>query len=73
MLLSGKDVSCFVLYGLNPCLWTRSQDALERMARVDTITFDKTGTLTQGRIAVSDCLSLNGPEGPGDRGADRPR
>ena len=36
----------------------KSGDALERMARVDTITFDKTGTLTQGRIAVSDCLSL---------------
>ena len=46
----------------------KSGDALERMARVDTITFDKTGTLTQGRIAVSDCLSLDAPEGSGDDG-----
>lgn len=35
-------------------------DALERLARVDTIVFDKTGTLTMGRPQVTDVIP-NGP------------
>jgi Cu2+-exporting ATPase len=32
-------------------------DALEALARVDTIVFDKTGTLTRGRIALGQCVT----------------
>ncbi len=34
----------------------RSEDALERSARVDTVMLDKTGTLTQGRMAVDQVI-----------------
>lgn len=37
----------------------RTGDALERLAKVDTITFDKTGTLTYGRPQVTHIVSLD--------------
>ncbi len=36
----------------------KSGEALERMGKVNCITFDKTGTLTEGRLAVSDVVSV---------------
>lgn len=35
----------------------RDVDALERIARVDTVVFDKTGTLTQGKPALVDLVA----------------
>lgn len=37
----------------------KSGEALEKMGKINTIAFDKTGTLTQGKIEVSDIISLN--------------
>ncbi len=36
----------------------RDAEALERMARVDTLVVDKTGTLTEGRPALTDVVAL---------------
>lgn len=36
----------------------KSGEALEKMAKADTIAFDKTGTLTYGRLKVSDIISF---------------
>lgn len=44
----------------------RSGEALEKMAKVDTIAFDKTGTLTYGTLAVSDIISLSPELSPED-------
>ncbi|RMH52479.1 MAG: heavy metal translocating P-type ATPase [Alphaproteobacteria bacterium] len=42
----------------------RDAEALERMARVDTLVVDKTGTLTEGRPKLTDVVALGGmPEG----------
>lgn len=37
----------------------KSGDALEKMAKVDTIAFDKTGTLTYGKLEISDIISID--------------
>lgn len=37
----------------------KSGEAIEKMAKVDTIAFDKTGTLTVGKLKVSDILSFD--------------
>ena len=37
----------------------KSGEALEKMGKINTIAFDKTGTLTQGKIEVSDIISIN--------------
>ncbi len=47
----GRGASCGVLI--------RDADALERLARVDTLVVDKTGTLTEGRPAVTDILAVS--------------
>ena len=42
----------------------KDAEALERMARVDTLVVDKTGTLTEGKPKLTDVVALNGmPEG----------
>ncbi len=38
----------------------RDAEALERMARVDTLVVDKTGTLTEGKPKLTDVVALNG-------------
>ncbi len=38
----------------------RDAEALERMARVDTLIVDKTGTLTEGRPELTDVIALDG-------------
>jgi heavy metal translocating P-type ATPase len=43
----------------------RSGDALERLARADTVVFDKTGTLTERFASVTDVASV--PDVPGER------
>ncbi len=43
----------------------RSGDALERLARADTVVFDKTGTLTERFASVTDVASV--PDVPGQR------
>lgn len=37
----------------------RSADALERLAKVDTVIVDKTGTLTEGHPVLTTCLALD--------------
>lgn len=37
----------------------RSADALERLARIDTVVVDKTGTLTEGKPVLTTCLALD--------------
>ncbi len=41
-------------------IFVRSGDALERLARVDTVVFDKTGTLTERHAVVSGVTSVAG-------------
>ncbi|MGF1624594.1 MAG: copper-translocating P-type ATPase [Alphaproteobacteria bacterium] len=41
-------------------LLIRDAEALERLARVDTLIVDKTGTLTEGRPALTDVHALDG-------------
>ena len=43
-------------------IYVRSGDALERLARVDTVAFDKTGTLTERNACVSDVAMAAGVE-----------
>jgi Cu+-exporting ATPase len=38
----------------------KDAEALERMAKVDTLVVDKTGTLTEGRPRLTDVVSVNG-------------
>ncbi len=38
----------------------KDAEALERMARVDTLVVDKTGTLTEGRPQLTDVIALDG-------------
>ncbi|PIE70017.1 MAG: heavy metal translocating P-type ATPase [Deltaproteobacteria bacterium] len=38
----------------------KGADAMDRMARVDTLVFDKTGTLTRGALQVTDILTVEG-------------
>jgi Cu+-exporting ATPase len=40
----------------------KDAEALERMARVDTVIVDKTGTLTEGKPKLTDVLALEGHE-----------
>ncbi len=40
----------------------KDAEALERMARVDTLIVDKTGTLTEGRPRLTDVVALRGDE-----------
>jgi Cu+-exporting ATPase len=40
----------------------RNAQALESMARVDTVVVDKTGTLTEGRVRISRVIALEGKE-----------
>ncbi|MGI3212772.1 heavy metal translocating P-type ATPase [Roseovarius tibetensis] len=40
----------------------KDAEALERMARVDTVIVDKTGTLTEGKPALTDVVALQGDE-----------
>lgn len=43
----------------------KSDEALEKMGKVDTIAFDKTGTLTFGRLEVSDVIPFSEALAPG--------
>ena len=38
----------------------KGAQAMDGLARVDTLVFDKTGTLTRGRLAVTDLVGVNG-------------
>lgn len=40
----------------------KDAEALERMARVDTVIVDKTGTLTEGKPRLTDVVALHGDE-----------
>ena len=40
----------------------KDAEALERMARVDTVVVDKTGTLTEGKPRLTDVVALHGDE-----------
>ena len=40
----------------------KDAEALERMARVDTVIVDKTGTLTEGKPRLTDVVALDGDE-----------
>ena len=40
----------------------KDAEALERMARVDTVIVDKTGTLTEGRPTLTDVVALDDPD-----------
>ena len=40
----------------------KDAEALERMARVDTLVVDKTGTLTEGKPKLTDAIAVNGFE-----------
>lgn len=40
----------------------KNADALERMARVDTVVIDKTGTLTEGKVRVTHIVALGNSE-----------
>jgi len=40
----------------------KNAEALERMARVDTVILDKTGTLTEGKPRLTDVRAMNGYE-----------
>ncbi|REC54627.1 heavy metal translocating P-type ATPase [Rhodosalinus sediminis] len=40
----------------------KDAEALERMARVDTVIVDKTGTLTEGKPTLTDVVALQGDE-----------
>lgn len=51
MVGSGKAAELGILF--------RSADAMELLARVDTIAFDKTGTLTEGRPRLTDTISCS--------------
>ena len=48
--------------GAERSILIRSGEALETLARVDTIAFDKTGTLTEGRPVVSRVVARTMPE-----------
>lgn len=48
--------------GAERSILIRSGEALETLARVDTIAFDKTGTLTEGRPTVSRVVAQTIPE-----------
>lgn len=41
-------------------IFVRSGDAIERLARVDTVVFDKTGTLTERHAVVTDLITAPG-------------
>ena len=41
-------------------IFVRNGEALERLARVDTVLFDKTGTLTERRAVVTDVMAAPG-------------
>ena len=41
-------------------IFVRNGDALERLARVDTVLFDKTGTLTERRAVVTEVMPVPG-------------
>jgi Cu2+-exporting ATPase len=53
--------SCMHAAGLEGVL-LRGGQALENLAKVDTVVFDKTGTLTLGDLEVTDVLPLGGME-----------
>ncbi|MCE5972393.1 cadmium-translocating P-type ATPase [Sinirhodobacter sp. WL0062] len=40
----------------------KDAEALERMARIDTVIVDKTGTLTEGKPRLTDVMALHGEE-----------
>ena len=42
----------------------KSAEAIERLARVDTVVFDKTGTLTEGKPTVTDVFVASGVDEP---------
>jgi len=46
--------------GAESGILVRDAEALERMARIDTLIVDKTGTLTEGKPAVTQVLAQNG-------------
>jgi len=54
MVATGRGAQSGVLF--------RDADALERLAKVDTLVLDKTGTLTEGRPTLTDVLALGGHE-----------
>jgi Cu+-exporting ATPase len=50
--------------GASAGVLVKSAEALETLARVDTLVVDKTGTLTEGRPAVAAVLGLDGQDDP---------
>jgi P-type Cu+ transporter len=50
--------------GASAGVLVKSAEALETLARVDTLVVDKTGTLTEGRPTVASVLGLDGRDDP---------
>jgi Cu+-exporting ATPase len=55
MIATGRGAQAGVL--------VRDAEALERLARVDTVVVDKTGTLTEGRPVLTDVVAFGADEG----------